>query len=143
MARREDRPAPFSIRLSPAERAVLRAQAGQVPLGTYLRGLVLGRSAGKRSARRSPSEGRSEVAQLLAQLGSSHIAESLSALASQAASGALLADAETAVRLRQACDEVSAMRAMLMQALGRAPGRFSSPAGVADVPSSRSPEVRR
>lgn len=143
MARQGDRPAPFSIRLSTAEKAVLQAQAGQVPLGTYVRGLILGQSAGKRSARRAPSHERSEVAQVLAQLGQSRIAESLSALASQAAMGGLLADTETAARLRQTCDEVSAMRGMLMQALGRTPARLPTRAAIQDVSSSRPPGVQR
>jgi hypothetical protein len=76
-------PPPFSIRLSEAERARLKCEAGPQPLGTYIRARLLAEPG--RPVRRASSsltlEDRKALAQALALLGQSRIASNLNQLA--------------------------------------------------------------
>jgi hypothetical protein len=110
---------PFSLRLTTSERQALEAQAGDVPLGIYVRELVLGAGAGKRAKRRkAPVEDLALLAQVLAVLGRKGFAEHIAGLATAAASGSLFVDEEVTAELRRASDDIRAMRLMLMEALG-------------------------
>jgi hypothetical protein len=61
---------------------------------------------------------RSCLAEVLACLGSARLANNLNQLAKAANTGALYCDAETKAELIRACDDVRAMRLLLMEALG-------------------------
>lgn len=118
---RKDREAakPFSIRLTASEKQQLVQQAGDRPLGLFIRDRLLGGATMPRAARRaSPVHERETLARILAMLGRSRLADSVGELASAAASGSLFTDPETTSLIRRACDDVRAMRLMLMQALG-------------------------
>jgi hypothetical protein len=117
MTRKDDKKAlPFSIRLSEAEKASLRAQAGRVPLGAFIRSRILDTPI--RTSQRAPVKNTESLSQLLAKLGQSHLANNLNQLAKAANFGSLPVTEETEAELRQACKEVVAMRILLMQALG-------------------------
>lgn len=117
---RATRIAPISIRFSESERAALLSRAGTVPVSTYIKRVLFGDGGvpPRREARRITPD-REALGRLLAALGNSQLGHSLSRLAKLAETGALYCDPETLAGLRRACDDVRAMRALLMQALGK------------------------
>ena len=117
---RKDREAakPFSIRLTASEKQLLVAKAGAIPLGLFIRNRLLGDTAAPRARRGAPASDRDLLARILAMLDRFRLAKSLGDLAAAAASGSLTLDPETKSLIRRACDDVHAMRLMLMQALG-------------------------
>lgn len=114
----KSRPAPLSIRLSDDERRRLEALAAGRPVSAYVKSVLFGAGVSPRRAFRQASDPKS-LAALLARLGQSGLADSLKVLARQAEAGTLYADATLHARLLAACDDVRAMRAMLMQGLGK------------------------
>ena len=115
---RPPKPAPFSLRLSKDERDRLEQEAGDLTLGAYIRDRLFGDTLPKRRPRRRPIKDQQALAQVLGQLGNAHLANNLNQLARAANSGILSVTRETEEALRKACDEVHAMRQMLMQAVG-------------------------
>ena len=108
---------PFSIRLTPDERARLDNMAADVPIGAYIKSRLFGTD--QRAIRtRAPKADQRLLAQLLARLGQSGLASNFNQLARAANTGALLVDDETRDALNAACADVAAMRTALMQALG-------------------------
>jgi hypothetical protein len=112
------RSAPFSLRLSAAERDQLRAEAGDQPLGAYIKAKVLGGS--RLRSRRSglAVEDRAALAQVLALLGQSRIANNLNQLAFAANTGALPEVPDAEERLLDALEGVRNIRVLLLGALG-------------------------
>jgi len=113
--------APFSLRLTFEERAVLEKSAGNLPLGTYIklkafdgRPLQL-QGQGVRRAIKDPEA----LAQVLALLGKARLANNLNQLAYAANIGSLPVTSETLAAIEQACAEVNVMRRALLQALGQ------------------------
>ena len=117
-AARTGRPAPFSIRLSAAQRERLAAEAKGAPLGAYIKAKVLGTSP--LSLRRAgiSIEDRQALAQALALLGRSHIAGNLNQLAHAANIGVLPMTPETEEELRETMRAVRSIRTLLLRALG-------------------------
>lgn len=114
---------PFSIRLTDDEKRLLVSRAGKLPLGTYVRELILdgkGRAARRRAA--NPIKDHEALARVLAALGQSELAASLSHLAKAARIGALPVVPETEEEIKRACAAVIAMRSDLMRALGLTEG---------------------
>lgn len=111
-------PPPFSLRLSEAERARLKAEAGNQPLGSYIRSRLLGDNAETRRRSRRPRIDEQTAARLLAALGKSRLANNLNQLARAANSGSLPLTPETEAALEQACADIRAIRLELMRALG-------------------------
>jgi len=114
-------PPPFSLRLSEGEKARLRAEAGNQPLGAYIRSRLLGEDASKRRAARRPRLEEKTAARLLAELGRSQLAASLNQLARASKSGSLPITEETEAALVKACTDIRRMRDELMQAMGLGP----------------------
>lgn len=109
---------PFSIRLIDAEKRLLLERAGRVPLGTYIRDLILsGDVQAKRRRWKSPKKGHETLARVLAALGQSRIANNLNQLAKAVHIGALPVTPETEAEITEACAAVSAMRRDLVHAL--------------------------
>jgi hypothetical protein len=97
----------------------LAERAGCVPLGTFIRGLLLGEElAAKRRRVAAPVKDHAVLARVLALLGRSRIASNLNQLAKAANLGVLPASPMTEAELRAACAAVAEMRAQLMRALG-------------------------
>lgn len=112
------RPAPLSIRLRDDERRRLEALAAGRPVSTYVKSVLFGAAPSPRRAFRQAADPKS-LAAVLARLGQSGLADSLKILARQAEAGTLYSDADLHARLLAACDDVRAMRALLMQGLGK------------------------
>ena len=112
---------PFSLRLTFDERAALEQSAGSQPLGAYIRSKLFG---GKEKLRRKhtrtkkPLKDEKALGELLGKLGKSRLASNINQLAKAANSGSLPVTPDTEKALQNACDDVRAMRILLMQALG-------------------------
>ena len=112
------RQSPFSIRLTGDERARLVAEAKGVPLGTYLKAKVLGDAAIRIRRAGIAIEDKKALGQALALLGKSALVKNLSVMAEAASSGSLPVTPETEAEIVQAARDVSALRYLLLLALG-------------------------
>ena len=115
-----DAPRPFSLRLTAQQRLELETRAGSVPLGAFIRAQLSSTDAPRQPAQRHarPLKDHRALAEVLAKLGASRLSSNLNQLAKAANSGALPVTPETEGALRQACADIAAMKALLMQALG-------------------------
>ncbi|WP_456417124.1 hypothetical protein [Thiolapillus sp.] len=112
---------PFSLRLTFDERAALEQSAGSRPLGAYIRSKLFGGKEAPRRRRtrtRKPLKDEKALGELLGKLGESRLASNINQLAKAANSGSLPVTPDTEKALQDACDDVRAMRILLMQALG-------------------------
>lgn len=112
------RPAPFSLRLSEAERSKLLAEAAGVPLGGYIKTKVLGTAPLKSRRSGLAVEDRQALSQALAMLGKSRLSQNLNQIAHAVNIGVLPVTPETEEDLRASLQAVQDMRALLMRALG-------------------------
>lgn len=116
---RGKRAAPFSLRLTFEERAIVERNAGSMPVGAYIKSLLLGEDAPKYRARRKPPvSDQAALAQVLACLGATRIANNLNQLAKATHVGSFYFDADTKRAIREACSDVRIMRQLLLKALG-------------------------
>ena len=116
------RPAPFSVRLSPAERERLEAEAEGVRLGTYIKVKLLDGAPTKRA---TAIADRPALAQALALLGQSRFASNLNQIAHLAHIGALTFTPEEQAELSAALRHVAEIRSLLLSALGKKTGELS------------------
>lgn len=112
--------APFSLRLSPEERARLEREAAGLSLGAYIRSRLFGADAAPPPKSRSkfPVKDHKALAQAIGLLGQSRIASNLNQLARAAHTGTLPVDGSMEVDLHEAVQAVADIRALLISALG-------------------------
>lgn len=108
-------PSPITFRPTEEERAILKADAGGMSQSAYIRKCLFGRKASKRVV---PEADRVLLAQILAKLGESRIANNLNQIAYHANCGSLLLDDVTVEEINEACLYVAWMRTQLIEALG-------------------------
>lgn len=118
-------PAPFSLRLTLEERERLVREARGVPLGVYIRSRLFDAAASPRRSVRRPTADQQGLARTLAALGDSRLSSNLNQIAKAANMGVLPVTPELENELAAACNNVRAMRAALMEALGLKPGGLS------------------
>jgi len=110
---------PLSIRFTDAEKAGLSEKAGGVPLGTFIRSVVLGEDVKGRDRRRQYAvRDGDKLGRLLGLLGQSRLANNLNQIAKAANMGSLPVTVELEADLRAACGEIAEMRQLLLAALG-------------------------
>ena len=113
-------PPPFSLRLTAEERAELERRAGGKPLGQFIREQCLGKAARPRKGKhRRVRLDHGLFGQALALLGDSRLASNINQIAKAAHMGALPVTPDLAAELDRACDDIKAMRAALLRALGK------------------------
>ncbi len=113
------RDAPFSLRLSFEEKALLRAAANGVPLGAYIKAKLFDEPLEKvRRRNTNPVKDHEALGRLLGSLGQSRLSQNLNQLARASHTGALPVSPEVEDELHQACADVKAMREELLRALG-------------------------
>lgn len=113
------RPAPFSIRLSDADRTRLAVEAAGAPLGAYIKAKLLGSVVVERKRRKGLSiQDREALAQALALLGRSHLSSNLAQIAQGLNTGIWPVTPETEAELIAAVQDVRLMRRLLFSALG-------------------------
>jgi len=112
-------PPPFSLRLTLEERARLEAEAGDLPLGAYIRERLLGDDAAPRTRRgNSPVKDKEALGRVMGALGAARLSANLNQLAKAVNTGSLPVTPETEAELQDACRKIADMRADLLRALG-------------------------
>lgn len=115
-------PPPFSLRLTFEERQRLEAEAGDMPLGAFIRKRLLGDGAVPRKRKgNSPVKDKAALARVLGALGQSRLSSNLNQLAKAVNTGSLPVTPETEADLKAACKDIAALRAALLRALGKTP----------------------
>lgn len=113
------RPSTITLRLTAQERAKLEELAQTMTLSAYIRMVLFAEEVSPRkSSSKAPIKDREELAQVLALLGQSKIANNLNQLAKEAHLGSLLMDEETQDQINEAYLHVLDMRQHLIRALG-------------------------
>jgi len=111
--------APFSLRLTFEERAWLERESAGMPMGAFIKSRLFGNGYKPSKKRgKAPVKDHKQLAELLACLGASRIANNLNQLAKSANSGTLYFDYDTKRDINRACDDIRNMRLMLMRSLG-------------------------
>lgn len=111
---------PFSVRLTPEERALLETRAGALSLGEYIRECLLGKQRRKSKSSRNqfPTKDKQALAKVLALLGRSSLGSSMNKLADAARLGSLPVSEETEQLLQRACADIATIKSLIMKALG-------------------------
>ncbi len=112
------KPPPFSLRFTFEEKARLLEEAGDMSLASYVKSRLFdnSRPAPKRRSKK-PVKDHAALAQVLALLGKSHIANNINQLAKAANTGSLPVNIDTERALNEAANDVARMRKMLIEAL--------------------------
>lgn len=117
-----DRPTPFSLRLTFEERAKLERDAAGMALGAYIRSRLLDSDlVAPRKRGKFPVKDHQALAQLLGLLGQSRLANNVNQLARAANTGSLPVTPDVESALLSAVGDVSEMRQLLIQALNIEP----------------------
>lgn len=116
---KKPREAPFSLRLSFEEKALLRAAANGVPLGAYIKAKLFDEPLEKvRRRNTNPVKDHEALGRVLGELGKSRLSQNLNQIARAANMGSLPVSPELEDELRQACADVETLRRELLRALG-------------------------
>lgn len=116
---RRKRPAPFSLRLTAAERERLEAEAKGTPLGAYIKAKALGAPIPARLRQSGLAvEDRQALGQALALLGASRLSSNINQLAHLAQIGVLPVTLELQDELFAALADIRSIRTLLITALG-------------------------
>ncbi|MBC7147458.1 MAG: hypothetical protein H5U24_19010 [Thioclava marina] len=122
-AKKAEYPPPFSLRLTYEERARLDAERGSKTLAAYIRERLFGVDAAPRKKRgNSPVQDKEALGRMAGALGQSRLSQNMNQLAKAVNSGSLPVTPETEAEIKEACREISEMRAELLAALGKVPG---------------------
>jgi Bacterial mobilisation protein (MobC) len=123
MDSKEQTPSPFTLRLTFEERAQLERDAAGLSLGAYVRSRVFD-SANTPPRRRGkfPVKDQKALANVLAMLGHSRLANNINQLARAANTGSLVMTPDMEATLKGACRDIASIRYMLMVALGLVDG---------------------
>ena len=113
-------PSPITFRPTEEEREMLKRDMGGMSQSAYIRKCLFGHKASKRVL---PGADRVLIAQILARLGETRIANNLNQIAYHANCGSLLLDDVTIEEINEACLHVAWMRVTLLQALGLKPDK--------------------
>lgn len=111
---------PVTLRLTPEERARLEELAQGMTLSAYIRACLFAEQS-KRRKRRPASvvEDKKAIAEALALLGQSRVANNLNQLAYNANIGALAIGPEEKAKIEEAYAHVLSIRSLLLTALGK------------------------
>ncbi|MGE0280736.1 MAG: plasmid mobilization relaxosome protein MobC [Rhizobiaceae bacterium] len=110
---------PVTLRLTEAERQQLEDMAAGMTLSTYIRACLFAKEERRRKRRpKSTVADKKAIAEALALLGQSRIANNLNQLAYQANIGALAIEDRERAKIEEAYGYVLSMRALLVSALG-------------------------
>jgi len=113
---------PLTLRLTPTERAKLEELADGMTLSAYIRACIFAEEERRRKRRpQNVVADKKAAAEALALLGQSRIASNLNQLAYHANVGALIMGDNEKAQIAEAYAQVSSIRSLLMQALGKQP----------------------
>ncbi|PZX10135.1 hypothetical protein LX81_04307 [Palleronia aestuarii] len=107
------------MRFSFEQIAQLQADANGAQLGAYIKAKLFDEPLEKvRRRNTNPIEDHEALGRVLGELGKSRLSQKLNQLARAANTGALLVSPELEDEIRQACEDVMALREELVRALG-------------------------
>jgi hypothetical protein len=110
------------LRLTHEERFRLEYDAGDQPIGAYIRSKLFDHAQPhQRRRQKRPVKDHQALGRLLGELGKTRLANNLNQLARAANSGSLPVTPDTEKALREACADVRWLRQSLMEALGLQP----------------------
>lgn len=116
------RPSPISVRVTDAERAELERRAAGTSLSGFMKECALGKAATPRRTRgKFPVKDHQALARVLRALGSAPLANRFHRILLAIEEGRVVVDDDMHKELRAAIDDVAAMRADLVKALGLKP----------------------
>lgn len=116
-AGKKKREAPFSLRLTFAERAALQKMAGDMPLGAFIKAVLFAGTKLDPQASISRIADDQALGRVLGQLGKSRLSSNVNQLAKAVNRGTLPVTPETENELKEACRAVQEMRDALLAAL--------------------------
>lgn len=119
-----------SVRLTDDEKTALKQMAGKKGLSTFLRDKALDGVVGSARRVHNPKPGPNTrlLSELLACLGRKGLSDNLRRIAEAAERGALRFDPGAARNIQSACDDIAAMRLLLLKGLGlRVPDPANAP----------------
>jgi len=114
-------PAPFSLRLSKAERKELKRLANGRPLGEFIKDALFNKKLRPLSSRGASIQDQQLLAKLLGALGQSRIASNINQLAKAANSGSLPVNEDVLKSLFEAVKSIHWMRNTLIKGMGLKP----------------------
>ncbi len=109
---------PFSVRLTLAERVRLDNEAGQLPIGEYVRKRLFDTPDTRQRVYRRPVQDAEALVQVLSALGNTRMSGNLYQIVRAVHAGELTVTAEQQKDLEEALVNVREMRQWLMAALG-------------------------
>ncbi|MFQ5482461.1 MAG: hypothetical protein ACE5ER_06845 [Nitrospinaceae bacterium] len=113
---------PFSLRLTPEERAQLEKDAAGMSLGAYIRSRLFDQTLPKRRTRgKHPVKDHQELGKLLGELSRFRLANNLNQLAKAVNTGSLEVSPDTEQAIQNGCSDIHWMRRTLIKALGMVP----------------------
>lgn len=119
MARRNDKYGlPFSVRLSPGERARLDALAGDMTAAAYVRSRLFDKPSPRRRKVRRFDVDQSLLKKLVRALGRQHISSRLHRIMNVIDNGEVEVDDKLELELRYLCSELRHLRRNIRKALG-------------------------
>jgi len=109
---------PFSLRFTPAERERLDREAGNMPLGAYIRAKLFDGPVSPRRGPQQPVKDHQALARILGELGQSRIASNLNQVAKAINIGTAEVTPELEAVVFEACAYIDSIRRDLILALG-------------------------
>lgn len=111
---------PVTLRLTETERARLEEMAAGMTLSTYIRACLFANEEKRRKRRAGPVVAdKKAIAEALALLGQSRMANNLNQLAHQANIGVLVIEDRERAKIDEAYGTILSLRALMVAALGR------------------------
>lgn len=117
MRNKKNPTAPFSLRLTARERALLEYKAGTMPLGAYIRMCLLDKPAPRIKQRRITQD-QKQLAQIMAFISATRIPGNLNQIAKAIDSGTIIVTEELEHNIKQACEGIEFIKAAITKALG-------------------------
>lgn len=107
---------PFTLRLTAAQRAVIKRKAGDMPLGEYIRQSALNEPI--ETVQLSKTQEQMVARWVLGNMGKDRCCENLGQIADAAQQGLVVLSPEESAVVVQACADIAAIRHKLMRILG-------------------------
>lgn len=117
MRNKKNPTAPFSLRLTARERALLEYKAGTMPLGAYIRMCLFDKPTPRIKQRRIAQD-QKQLAQIMAFISATRIPGNLNQIAKAINSGTIIVTEELEHDIKQACEGIEFIKAAITKALG-------------------------
>lgn len=117
MRNKKNPTAPFSLRLTARERALLEYKAGTMPLGAYIRMCLFDKPTPRIKQRRIAQD-QKQLAQIMAFISATRIPGNLNQIAKAINSGTIIVTEDIERDIKQACEGIEFIKAAITKALG-------------------------